>query len=444
MLFTYGGDLIFDIIISKLKDEIDEIEYEKYISKINFNSSKSKSNILVIEVAFPILRNWIKTKYAEKIAYIYEKESSIKAEIIVLVKNKDNLDEIDDVEMKPKQSTKIKPIPTFTFDNFVVGNSNKFAFLAAQKVAKKPGGDYNPLFIYGGSGLGKTHLLHAITNELSKKFSNIMFITSERFINDFMNNLRNQTMDIFLQKYRDCDALLIDDVQFLSKKEQTQETFFHTFNELINNFKQIVLIADEHPKHIIGFEPRLKSRFESGLIADIQPPEIETKIAIINKKCELEDISLSKDVVNYIAAMMNENVREIAGAINQLKAFSQVLGSDITLDFAKNILKDQIKETYTNISIEQIVEIVARELNIKPSEIKSKSRTPKIANARKVVIYLTKNLTPNSMPMIAGYFGMKDHSSVSHSIKKVTELLRNDNEWQVRVEEIKNKIRQQQ
>jgi chromosomal replication initiator protein len=204
------------------------------------------------------------------------------------------------------------------------------------------------------------------------------------------------------------------------------------------------LIADEHPKHIIGFEPRLKSRFESGLIADIQPPEIETKIAIINKKCELEDISLSKDVVNYIAAMMNENVREIEGAINQLKAFSQVLGSDITLDFAKNILKDQIKETYTNISIEQIVEIVARELNIKPSEIKSKSRTPKIANARKVVIYLTKNLTPNSMPMIAGYFGMKDHSSVSHSIKKVTELLRNDNEWQVRVEEIKNKIRQQQ
>jgi chromosomal replication initiator protein len=299
---------------------------------------------------------------------------------------------------------------------------------------------YNPVFIYGPTGLGKTHLIHAIGNYVQTKGKIVIYATIEQFMNDFTYNLRNQSMDRFREKYRNCDVLLIDDTQFLSNKIQTQEEFFHTFNELHSAGKQIVLTSDKPPKMINGLEDRLKSRFEWGLIADIGLPELETKIAIIKKKCELDGINLGSDIVNYIAANMGDNIREIESAIINLNAYASLMRQEITLDFAKNVMREQIKERRENISLEDIIQIIAKDLNIKPSEIKSTKRSKNIVEARRIGIYLARTLTPNSMPSLATYFGMKDHTAVSHNIKKINELIETNESFKLKVEDLKNKI----
>jgi chromosomal replication initiator protein len=247
-------------------------------------------------------------------------------------------------------------------------------------------------------------------------------------------------MDRFRQKYRQCDFLLIDDIQFLSNKEQTQEEFFHTFNELHSANKQIVLTADRPPNKIAGLVDRLRTRFEWGMMADIQPPGLETKIAIIQKKCELDGIKLSNEVINFIATNMGDNIREIESAIIRINAMAAMLNQEITLDFAQNAIKDQLKEKKESVTIDDIVKIVSHELNIKPSDIKSKKRTSNVVNARRTAIYLARNLTPNSMPQIALYFGMKDHSAISHAMKKIDEIIENDENFKVLLEELSNKI----
>ena len=308
-------------------------------------------------------------------------------------------------------------------------------------MAENPGKAYNPLFIYGGAGLGKTHLLHAIGNFNIKKNRIVIYTTIEQFLNDFTYHLRNETLEQFREKYRQCDILLIDDIQFLSGKERTQEEFFHTFNELHSHNKQIVLTSDQHPKKIAGLEERLKSRFEWGLIADIQLPELETKIAIIKKKCELDGIYLDNEVINYIAANMDSNIREIEGVILKLNAYSSLVGQRIDLSLAKNVLSEMQKEQQKNISLKDIVDIVSAELNIKPSEIKSKSRNRQIVSARRIVIYLARTLTPNSMPALAQFFGMKDHTSVSHAMKKVKEMMQQNEEFKLKINELAYKIK---
>jgi chromosomal replication initiator protein len=259
-------------------------------------------------------------------------------------------------------------------------------------------------------------------------------------MNKFTSHLRSQTMDRFRDHFRECDVLLIDDVQFLSRKEQTQEEFFHTFNELHQANKQIVITSDRHPNKIAGLVDRLRSRFEWGLMADIQPPGLETKIAIIQKKCELDGIQLNNEIINFIATHMGDNIREIEGTIIKLNALSSMLNQEITLDFAQNAIKDQIKEKKENVTIDDIVKIVSKELNIKPSDIKSKKRTKNVVSARRTAIYLARNLTPNSMPQIAMYFGMKDHTAISHAMKKINEIIDNDDNFKVLLEELSNKI----
>jgi len=268
----------------------------------------------------------------------------------------------------------------------------------------------------------------------------VIYTTVEQFVNDFTRHLRNQTMDRFKDKYRQCDLLLIDDVQFLSNKIQTQEEFFHTFETLRNDGKQIVLTADKPPKRIAGLEARLQSRFEWGLVADIQPPELETKIAIIKKKCEINRVILGNDVVNYIATVIDNNTREIEGILSKLHAYSQLMHQEITLDFAKNALREQLQEKRDNITIDGIMKTIGKELNVKPSEIRSKSRNRNIVSARRVAIYLARELTPMSMPQIAQYFGMKDHSTVSHTMKKIHSLLEEDEDFKVKIAELHNKI----
>jgi chromosomal replication initiator protein len=426
-------------VLDLLASEIPQQEYNRYIKQLKFQENESKSDTIVFVAPNPLIAKWVKTKYCDKITHIYESQTGQKPTIHI--KTKDTIEGVKKpVETKEPKVLSTILNPSYTFDTFIVGSSNQFAFSTAQAVAKKPGSNYNPLFIYGFSGLGKTHLLQAIGNEAQHFGYSVIYTTSEQFLNDFIYNLRNKTGDRFRQKYRECDFLLIDDIQFLSRKEQTQEEFFHTFNELHALNKQIVMTSDKPPKKIAGFEDRLKSRFEWGLMADVQPPGLETKISIIQKKCELDGVDLNPDIINYIASNMGDNIREIESAIINLNAHAKMLSQEITLDFAKHVMKEQIKEKNKNITLEDIIKTISKELNIKPSDIKSKKRTKNIVEARRIGIYLARVLTPNSMPALASYFDMKDHTAVSHNMKKINEMLESNENFKVRVEEIKNKI----
>ena len=434
---------IGNAVLHMLKDEISDIEYNRYIKQLTFLPKASKSDLAVFTAPNPLIANWIKNRYTDKIAHLFELKTGIVPEVKIQLKNvklpgsKCTTSLVYGNSETPK-STMLNP--AYTFENFVAGSSNQFAYAAAKSVSEKPGQVYNPLFIYGGVGLGKTHLMQAIGNALLLGNKNIIYTSVEQFVNDFTRHLRNQTMDRFKEKYRQCDLLLIDDVQFLSNKIQTQEEFFYTFETLRNDGKQIVLTADKPPKRIAGLEERLQSRFEWGLVADIQPPELETKIAIIKKKCEINRVTLHDEVINYIATVIENNTREIEGILSKLHAYSQLMHQDITLDFAKNALREQLQEKRDNITIDSIMKIIAKELNVKPSEIRSKSRVRNIVDARRVAIYLTRELTPMSMPQIAQYFGMKDHSTVSHTMKKINTLLKDDENFKIKIDELNNKI----
>lgn len=435
--------MLSDQVLDLLKSEISAEEYKKFISSLRFDEKNSTSDNIVFLAPNKLLVKWIQTKYADKIAHIYESRTGLKPSVNIRhhsftgnVKNS-----AQKTTSNTGKSTSTILNSSYTFENFVVGTSNQLAFGAAQSTAMNPGQQYNPLFIYGGSGLGKTHLIQAIGNYAINQGASVIYTTSEQFLNDFLYNLRNHTMERFRQKYRQCDFLLIDDIQFLSKKEQTQEEFFHTFNELHRLHKQIVLTSDKPPKKIAGFEERLTTRFEWGLMADVQPPGLETKISIIRKKCELDNIYLDDDVINYIAAHMEDNIREIESAIIYLNAHANLLSKKITIDFAMEVMKDMIKERAVNITLDDIIKVIARELNIKPSDIKSKKRAQPIVEARRIGIYLAKTLTPeNKMKDLAEFFGLKDHTAVSHAMRKINELLQNDENFQVKVEELKSKI----
>ena len=436
--------MLADTVISLLKEEISSLEYDRYIKQLKFHEKASNSDQMVFIAPNILIASWVRTKYCEKIGHLFELKTGKKPEIKIVLKehlkvtrSKPIAIEMADVNKNIK-STILNP--SYTFGSFVVGSSNQYAYTAAKSIAEKPGIMYNPVFIYGPTGLGKTHLIHAIGNYAQAKGKSVIYATIEQFMNDFTYNLRNQSMDRFRDKYRSCDVLLIDDTQFLSNKIQTQEEFFHTFNELHSAGKQIVLTSDKPPKMINGLEDRLKSRFEWGLIADIGLPELETKIAIINKKCELDGINLGSDIVNYIASNMGDNIREIESAIINLNAYASLMRQDITLEFAKNVMREQIKERRENITLEDIILTISKDLNIKPSEIKSTKRSKNIVEARRIGIYLARTLTPNSMPALATYFGMKDHTAVSHNIKKINELIITNESFKLRVEDLKNKI----
>jgi len=435
---------IGNIVLKKLKQEISNSEWERYIKTLNYDEAASRSNLAQFYAPNMLLAKWIKTKYQDKIAHLFEVESNIRPKVIISIgkrKTAQMVQQKSHTEVDQKNQTKSTILnPSFTFESFIIGDSNQFAYTTSKSVAEKPGALYNPLFLYGGVGLGKTHLIQAIGNHQIAMGKKVIYTTFEQFMNKFTSHLRSQTMDRFRDHFRECDVLLIDDIQFLSRKEQTQEEFFHTFNELHQANKQIVITSDRQPNKIAGLVDRLRSRFEWGLMADIQPPGLETKIAIIQKKCEIDGISLNQDIINFIASNMGDNIREIEGAIIKLNAYAGLMNQELTLEFAQNVIKDQLAEKQANITIDDIVKVISKELNIKLSDIKSKKRTKDVVNARRISIYLTRNLTPNSMPQIAVYFGMKDHTAVSHAMKKINELVDNDENFKVLLEEFSNKI----
>ncbi len=432
--------MLADEILELLGAEISPNEYECYIKQLKFNEKASSPDLIVFSVPNGLIAKFIKTKYADKIAHLFEVKTGIKPQVNIALQNKNKSAKQNKIDVKQIKAQSDTLSQAYTFENFVVGDSNQFAYLTCKAVAERPGNAFNPLFIYGASGLGKTHLLQSVGNFCLNQGKIVICVTSEQFITDFTYNINNHSMEKFREKYRNCDVLLIDDVQFLGKTDKIQEEFFHTFNELYAKKSQIVMTSDKPPKSLKGFENRLQSRFENSVMADITPPELDTKIAIIEKKCEFNNISLNKDIINYIATNLGDNIREIEGAISNINAYATLMRQEITLEFAKNIIKDQIKEKRENITLENIVTAVSKELNIKPSEIKSKSRVASVVEARRIIIYLSKTLTQNSMPQIASYFGMKDHSAVSHNMKKINELIESDEIFSLKVAELKNKI----
>jgi chromosomal replication initiator protein len=314
--------------------------------------------------------------------------------------------------------------PKYTFNSFVVGSSNQFAHAAAQAVAESPSKTYNPLYIYGGVGLGKTHLMHAIGHRVRElnRHLRLCYISSEKFMNELINAIRYDQTMTFREKYRSIDVLLIDDIQFMAGKERTQEEFFHTFNALYDNQKQIVISSDCPPREIPTLEERLHSRFEWGLIADIQPPDLETKVAILRKKAEVEKLDLPDNVALFIAGKIKSNIRELEGSLVRLTALSSLRGEPISLDLAQEALKNIVEDDERSITIELIQRVVADYYNLKVADIKSKSNARSIAVPRQVAMYMCKILTKASLPEIGREFGGKHHTTVMHSINKISEL----------------------
>jgi chromosomal replication initiator protein len=310
----------------------------------------------------------------------------------------------------------------------VVGNNNRFAYAASNAVAEAPAKSYNPLFIYGGVGLGKTHLLHAIGNHVNAhaNFSKrVLYVSSETFMNEMIASIGSGTMRAFRDRFRTVDILLIDDIQFLVGKEGTQEEFFHTFNDLYNIQKQIVATSDSHPKEI-NLEERLRSRFEWGLVADIQPPDFETRVAILSQMAELEKIFVPTDVFAYIANQVKANVRELEGSLTRVIAFASLTKSEISLDLTRHVLRDLFSDEYRPLTIESITDIVAKEFNLKVSDLKAKKRTSTIVYPRQIAMYLSREMTDFSLPEIGRFFGGKDHTTVIYGYDKIKEKLHHD------------------
>jgi chromosomal replication initiator protein len=334
-----------------------------------------------------------------------------------------------ETEREPPAGTALNP--KYTFESFVVGSSNQFAHAAARAVAEIPSKSYNPLFLYGGVGLGKTHLMHAIGHYIQARNHqlNLLYISTDRFINEMINAIRFDRLPAFRQKYRAIDILLVDDIQFIAGKDRTQEEFFHIFNALHDSQKQIVISSDCPPRQIPTIEERLHSRFEWGLIADIQPPDIETKVAILRKKAEAEHVELPENVALFIASKVRTNIRELEGSLIRLIAYASLTGRDIDLPLTQEILRDLLHTEDKPITIEMIQKFVADHYNVKLTELKAKNNAKAVAVPRQIAMYLTKTLTHASLPEIGKGFGGKHHSTVIHSVRKIDGLRKRDPEF---------------
>ena len=439
---------MWDKVLSRIGEKISQKSFDIWLKPLRLVGQGE--NQLELEVPNKFFKDWISENY----------QSLIKDMLFQITNNHYSIqfrlrDNKEEKVEKPKGIEKIfapravKPPhkedglnPNYTFEAFVVGSSNQFAHAAALAVANLPAKNYNPLFIYGGVGLGKTHLLNAIGNRISQNepLANVCYTSSEKFTNELINCLRYEKMTDFRNKYRNKDALLLDDIQFLGGKERTQEEFFHTFNSLYESHKQIVITSDKLPKDTPGLEERLRSRISWGLIADIQPPDIETKVAILCKKAELFSISLSNEVGLFLASNLGTNVRELEGALTRLRAYSSLTGSEISISMAKETLKDILSDRQKLISIENIQKTVASFFNISVSDLKSSKKLRIYAHPRQIAMYLCRTMTNSSFPEIGEKFGGKDHSTVIHAYRQIEKKLNDDREIKNILETLKNQL----
>jgi len=340
---------------------------------------------------------------------------------------------------KPKRGIQLNP--KYTFKNFVVGAGNQFAHAACMAVAEQPAKAYNPLFIYGGVGLGKTHLLNAIANHVAERTDlRIAYLTTEQFTNEVINSIRYDKMMDLRKRYRHIDMLMIDDIQFLAGKERTQEEFFHTFNSLYEAHKQIVLSSDRFPKDMPDIEERLRSRFEWGLIADLQPPDVETRIAILRKKSEDEGVTLPEDVIQFLSTTMKSNIRELEGSLVRLGAYASLTGQVITLEMARNVLRDLIGDKKKIVSLEDIQEVVTAWFHVRIADLKSRRRSKTLVHPRQIAMYLCRELTDASYPEIGRHFGGKDHTTIIHACRQIGKARETDSALQATLDGLKDKI----
>jgi chromosomal replication initiator protein len=419
----------WDLIKAKLAERITPQEFQNWVMRTALESLDRGS--LRVQVPDQVTKDFIEQEYTEQIQSTI-RELNLPVEQVVYLPHAESRPAYVDnasASAEPAFASAAGQLNTrFRFDNFVVGSCNQFAHAAARAVADSPSRSYNPLFIYGGTGMGKTHLMHAIGRELLDKYPSIrvVYTSSERFMNEMILCLRTNRMPSFQRHYRTADVLLVDDVQILAGKERMQEEFFHTFNELYDHQKQIVISSDSAPKSTSGLVERLRSRFEWGLMVDVQPPDLETKMAILDKKAELEGVALPEEVRIYIATKTKSNVRELEGALIKLIAYSSITGSPITLQMAQQVLKYLISGGERRITMDSILRAVAEKFNMQPQQLKQKSNSRQIAYPRQVAMYLMKDLTQASLPEIGRVFGGKHHKTVLHSVQKIERLRQTD------------------
>jgi chromosomal replication initiator protein len=416
----------WDQIKQQLEVTLSPEGYQNWVSRSTFR--QLASGVLHISVPNAESKAWLETEYADYVVSAIRKLTLPVQTVLYEFASPFRQQNGGDAERDEPESPISQLNPRFTFDTFVVGACNQFAHAAARSVATNPSRSYNPLFLYGGVGMGKTHLMHAIGRALMSNCAGmrILYTSSERFTNEVVSGIRMERMPQLRQRYRSADVLLIDDIQLLGNKERTQEEFFHTFNELHDNQKQIVISSDSPPKDIPGLLERLRSRFEWGLMADIQPPDLETKMAILDKKAEIEGFRLPEDVRTFIATKTKSNVRELEGALVKLVAYSSLTGAAINLPMAQQVLKHLTHAQDRRVTIDTIQKAVAEKYGIKQSQLKEKSNTKTIVRPRQVAMFLVKELTTASLPEIGRSFGGKHHTTVIHSINKIERQRQSD------------------
>jgi chromosomal replication initiator protein len=430
----------------EVKERIGKQNYDTWIKPVRF-ASRNKSEIK-LEVPNKFFRDWLTEHYLTQIEDVLSSLAKDRIRVVFEVNERleGRLTVDRSIKMEEKdrerQERNTNLIPKYTFDNFVIGASNQFAHAACVAVANQPGDHYNPLFIYGGVGLGKTHLVnaighHSVTQRPSLK---VVYLSSESFMNELIASLRRDRMDEFKRKFRNVDILILDDVQFIAGKERTQEEFFHTFNSLYDSHKQIVITSDKFPKEIPGIEDRLRNRFEWGLIADIQPPDMETRVAILQKKAELEGVQLPHDVAIFLASNIDSNVRELEGSLTRLGAFASLTKATITIDLTKELLRNTLTGTQREITVENIQKTICDYFTIRLGDLKAKRRTQNIALPRQVAMYLCRKYTETSFPAIGDKFGGRDHSTVIHASKTIERKIKEDPHMQKTIEKLERNL----
>ena len=430
-----SGEIVWSSIKLQLKDEYGETEYSNWLKLLTF--SKIEKEIIIFYAPTKFMCDWILSHYGKKILSMWrEKNKSIK-DISVIVYNDSKTNKRKDENYTSFKKTISSPQtddfennldPRFTFKDFVVGKSNELAFSACRRVADSGDVPFNPLFLYGGVGLGKTHLMHAIAwqrKKLNPKFK-IMYLSAEKFMYEFIKAIRSKNTVPFKEEFRSVNLLMIDDVQFIIGKESTQEEFFHTFNALADQNRQMVISADKSPSDLEGLEERLRSRLGCGLVADIHPTTYELRLSIIELKIEKYNIALSKDVIEFLAHKITSSVRELEGALTRLAAHVTLVGRTVNLEIAEDLLQDLLRASDRRTTVDQIQKKVAEHYNVKMSDMHSSRRSRNIARPRQIAMFLSKNLTTRSLPEIGRKFGGRDHTTVIHAIKKVNELVKND------------------
>ncbi|MFL0248556.1 chromosomal replication initiator protein DnaA [Candidatus Clostridium stratigraminis] len=440
---------LWEKTLNIMKEELTEVSFNTWIkSSIPLSLS---NNTLKLGVPNNFTKEILETRYKDLLINALNVDSTKNYNIELVIASEEALDINEKNKKAIKNSITVSDDmsatlnPKYTFDSFVIGNSNRFAHAASLAVAESPAKAYNPLFIYGGVGLGKTHLMHAIGHYIlqNNPKSRVVYVSSEKFTNELINSIKDDKNEDFRNKYRNVDVLLIDDIQFIAGKDATQQEFFHTFNALHDANKQIILSSDRPPKEIPTLEDRLRSRFEWGLIADMQPPDFETRIAILKKKADVEGLNVSNDVMTYIATKIKSNIRELEGALIRIVAYSSLTNREINVDLAAEALKDIISNTQSKqVTIDLIMEVTANYFNLRVEDFKSQRRTRNVAYPRQIAMYLARKLTDTSLPKIGEEFGGRDHTTVIHAHEKINESIKSDEGLQEAINEITKKLQQ--